>query len=149
MTERLAEDLSLTPRNGVSVAVFKGGSVLLVKRGRPPFAGLWSLPGGKLEAGEAPRAAASRELKEETGIEAAIEGVVDVIDIAAEDGNGGQLRYRLTVLYGRYRRGTLAAGSDAEAADWFDLDELETLNLTEGTAPLIWLAAHRLRASDG
>jgi ADP-ribose pyrophosphatase YjhB (NUDIX family) len=135
--------------DGVSIAVFKERSVLLVKRKTTPFAGLWSLPGGKVQPGEAPRAAVARELKEETGIEADIEGIADIVSIAAKDASGGSARYRLTVFYGRYAGGSLEAGSDAQAAEWRRLDDIETLPLTQGTAALIWLAAHRLRRRDG
>jgi len=67
MTPRssLRHDLAL--RDGASIAVLKNRRVLLVKRGHAPFAGLWSLPGGKLEGDETPRDAARRELKEEIG----------------------------------------------------------------------------------
>jgi 8-oxo-dGTP diphosphatase len=139
-------DKANTPEaDGVSAAVLKGDFVLLVKRGREPYAGLWSFPGGKIEPNEAPREAALRELKEETGIEADIEGILDKIDVATETADGKELRYRLTVFYGRYRSGTLGAGSDADAVRWFALDETNTLLMTEGTAALVWLAAHRLR----
>jgi 8-oxo-dGTP diphosphatase len=130
---------------GVSIAVFRADSVLLVKRGRAPYAGLWSFPGGKIEPNEKPRDAVLRELKEETGIDADIEGVLDTIEVATEDAEGKELRYRLTVFYGRYRGGTLVTGSDADAACWFTLDETRTLPMTEGTAALARLGAHRLR----
>src|SRR5665254_20778 len=68
MTEPPVTDQDLAAREGASIAVFKERRVLLVKRGRAPFAGRWSLPGGKTEPDEAPRASACRELKEETGI---------------------------------------------------------------------------------
>jgi len=55
------------PLVGVSTALFRGEEVLLVLRGQAPFAGLWSLPGGRLEFGERLDAAARRELLEETG----------------------------------------------------------------------------------
>ena len=77
--------------------MFEDRRVLLVKRGHAPFVGLWSLPGGKLEADETPRDAARRELKEETGIEAEVDGVVDTVRVAAGEGT----TYRLTVFYGR------------------------------------------------
>jgi 8-oxo-dGTP diphosphatase len=151
MTERLSSSNDVAPaREGASVAVFKDWSVLdwsvlLVRRGRAPFAELWSLPGGKTEGEETPRETARRELKEETGIEADVEGIVDIVTIAAVEGNGGPVTYRLTVFYGRYAGGNLAAGGDTEAAEWVHLDEIEALPMTEGTAELIWLAAHRLR----
>ena len=146
MTQRRATDRDSSPiRKGVSIAVFNGRSVLLVKRGRPPFAGLWSLPGGKLQGDEAPREAAHRELAEETSVEADIEGVLDIVTVATNDDKGQRLEYRLTVLYARYRGGIVEPGDDAEAAQWVALDEIKRLPMTEGTAGLIFLAAHRLR----
>jgi ADP-ribose pyrophosphatase YjhB (NUDIX family) len=121
-----------------------------VKRRRPPFAGLWSLPGGKTEGDEAPREAACRELKEETGIEADVAGIVDTIRVAAEDdGSGKGVTYRLTVFYGRPTGGSLKAGGDAEAAEWVHLDDIEALPMTKGMAELIWIAAHRVQRPDG
>ncbi len=129
--------------NGASIALFKQRSVLLVKRGRPPFAGLWSLPGGKLEAGEAPREAALRELKEETGLEGDIDGVLDKVEISPPEADAA--RYRLTVFYGRARDGEPRAAGDAEAAEWVSLEDIEDLPMTEGTRALIWLGSHRVR----
>ncbi len=132
-------------RDGASIAVFKDRTVLLVKRARAPFAGLWSLPGGKRESGEALRDAARRELKEETGIEADVEGVVDMIKIASGDASSSGTTYRLAVFYGRPTGGSLKPGGDALAAEWVHLDDVEALPMTEGTADLIWVAAHKVR----
>jgi 8-oxo-dGTP diphosphatase len=146
MTERPFTDQDLALRDGASIAVFKDRRVLLVKRGRAPFAGLWSLPGGKTEGDETPRETAHRELKEETGIEADIEGIVDTVRVAAENhGSGDRVTYRLTVFYGRPAGGSLRAGGDTETAEWVHLDDIEALPLTEGTAELIWTASHRVR----
>ena len=146
MPQPNATDQDFAPlRNGASIAVFKDRKVLLVQRGRPPFAGLWSLPGGKTEGQEAPREAARRELKEETGIEADVEGVVDTVKVVAEEGRSGAITYRLTVFYGRSTGGSLKAGSDTMAAEWVHLEDIEALPLTEGTADLIWVAAHKVR----
>ena len=142
MTESPFTDQDLALRAGASIAVLKDRRVLLVKRGRAPFAGLWSLPGGKTERDEAPREAACRELKEETGIEADVEGIVDTVRV---DGSGKGVTYRLTVFYGRPTGGSLKTGGDSEAAEWVHLDDIEALPMTPGTAELIWLAAHRAR----
>ena len=149
MTERPFTNQNLALRNGASIAVFKDRRVLLVKRGRSPFAGLWSLPGGKTEGNETPRAAACRELKEETGIEAEVGGIVDTVRVAAEDeGSGKGVTCLLTVFYGRPTGGSLnAGGCDTEAAEWVHLDDIEALPMTPGTAELIWIAAHRVRKS--
>jgi 8-oxo-dGTP diphosphatase len=132
-------------RDGASIAVFKDRKVLLVKRACPPFAGLWSLPGGKREGTEAPREAARRELKEETGIEADVEGVVDMVKIPRDEEDSSGTTYRLTVFYGRPTGGSLRPGGDAVAAEWVHLDDVEALPMTEGTADLIWVAAHKVR----
>jgi 8-oxo-dGTP diphosphatase len=147
MTEpRSVSDRPLgTTCDGASIAVFKDRKVLLVKRARPPFAGLWSLPGGKTEGDEAPREAALRELKEETGIEADVEGVVDLIKIPSDEQDDCVTNYRLTVFYGQPIGGSLKPGGDAEAAEWVHLDDIEDLPMTAGTADLIWVAAHKVR----
>lgn len=132
-------------RHGASIALFKDRKVLLVKRARPPFAGLWSLPGGKTEGEETPREAARRELKEETGMEADVEGVVDLVKIPSDEQDDCGTTYRLTVFYGRPSGGSLKAGGDAAAVEWVHLDDVEALPMTEGTADLIWVAAHKVR----
>jgi len=143
MTERSSrhEDRA-APRDGASIAVLKDRWVLLVRRALPPYAGLWSLPGGKTEANESARDTVRRELKEETGIEVEIEGVVDTVKFVAGESNGG-VTYRLTVFYGHPTGGSLKAGGDAAAAEWVHLDDVEELPMTPGTADLIWVAALR------
>jgi 8-oxo-dGTP diphosphatase len=145
MTERSSRQEDVTaPRDGASIAVFKDRCVLLVRRAHPPYAGLWSLPGGKIDAGETAKDAVRRELKEETGIEIEIEGVIDTVKIAPGEGDG-TAAYRLTVFYGRPVGGSLKVGGDAEAAEWVHLDDVEELAITPGTVDLIWVAAHRAR----
>jgi 8-oxo-dGTP diphosphatase len=132
---------------GASIAVFKGDTVLLVRRARAPFRGLWSLPGGNIEPGESAREAAFRELKEETGITAEIEGVVENVELTATD-DGRPVTWRLAMFYGRYAGGSLQPESDASDANWVAIADLEKLRLTEGIASLIRLAASRIRGSS-
>lgn len=141
MNEHIPIDPGLAHCDGASMVVLNQNKVLLVRRGRPPFARLWSLPGGKIERGETPGEAARRELKEETGVEADVEGVLDRVTVSAP----GDETYRLTVFYGRLVDGALKAGDDALTAEWVHLDEVEARPMTQGTAELIWTAAHRLR----
>lgn len=69
----------------VGVVCRRGDDVLLIRRGREPLKGKWSIPGGKMDFGETVRAAALRELKEETGVEARITGIIDVVDSIMDD----------------------------------------------------------------
>src|SRR6476646_8960366 len=102
------------PHLGVSVAVWRGGEVLLVKRGRAPFAGLWSFPGGGVELGERLEEAARREVREETGIDVAIVRQIDQAEIIARDENGRiERHYVLIVFAARLVGGELDAGDDA------------------------------------
>jgi 8-oxo-dGTP diphosphatase len=133
---------------GASIAVFKGDAVLLVERGRAPWRGRWSLPGGSIERGESASEAALRELKEETGVAADIKGLLDTVELGGIDDDGRTVTWRLAMFYGLYAGGSLQSGSDALRADWIALGDLENLELTQGTAALIRLAAHRIGASS-
>src|SRR4051812_40082201 len=105
------------PHLGVSVAVWRNDEVLLVKRGRAPFAGFWSFPGGGVELGERLEEAATREVREETGIEVAIVRQIDRAEIIAHDGNGRiERHYVLIVFAGRMIGGAITAGDDAAEA---------------------------------
>ena len=61
------------------------GRLLMIQRGHEPHAGLWSVPGGRVEPGETPEAAVEREVREETGLEVHVGAVVGRIRIPAGD----------------------------------------------------------------
>ncbi|MHA1545850.1 MAG: NUDIX domain-containing protein [Alphaproteobacteria bacterium] len=118
---------------GVSVLVRRWQNFVLVKRANPPYAGYWSLPGGKIEAGEAAEAAVRRELFEETGLTLGACHRVKPVTVGA----GGQPEYDITVFVGTRPKGQLRAASDAVGARWAELADLDQLALTPGTAALI------------
>lgn len=133
------------PRAAVSAAVFRDGRVLIAQRSKPPLKGIWSLPGGHIEPGEKVRAAIERELAEETGIEADLEGIVDVADVILRHDDGSlRAQFVITVFYGVWRRGEACAGSDCLAVDWADPAALSKQPLTEGTVEIIERAARLL-----
>lgn len=80
MSVPTTDENAMTPTPAVGVVCFRGEEVLLIRRGRPPRQGQWSLPGGRIEPGERAIDAALRELSEETGVEARILGLVDIVD---------------------------------------------------------------------
>ncbi len=126
------------PLLGASVAVWDGDRVLLARRAKEPAMGLWSVPGGLVELGETVADAALRELMEETGVTAAITGIVDVVDIIERAGDGRVAHHFALVFHtARYLSGTARAGDDADAVAWVALDDLDALALTAGTADLI------------
>lgn len=104
------------------------GRLLLVRRGRPPGAGLWSVPGGRVEPGEDDAAALVRELKEETGLDVVAGALAGSVD---RPGPGGVV-YEIHDYEARAVGGVLRAGDDAADARWVTAAELRELPLTDG-----------------
>lgn len=108
------------PVPAVGVVCLRGDEVLLIRRGTPPRQGQWSLPGGRIEPGERAVDAALRELAEETGVEARILGLVDVVDgIFPEAGR----HYVLIDYAAEWTGGEPVAGDDAADARFMPLNE--------------------------
>ncbi|MFF5206837.1 NUDIX hydrolase [Streptosporangium sp. NPDC000396] len=104
------------------------GRMLLVRRGRPPGQGLWSLPGGRVEPGESDAEAVAREVLEETGLAVTAGRWVGTVDRPGPGGVVYEIRDYLAEVSG----GTLSAGDDAADARWFAHDELVRLPLSPG-----------------
>ena len=126
------------PVPAVGVVCLRGDEVLLVRRGRPPRQGEWSLPGGRIESGERAVDAALRELREETGVEAEITGLIDVVDgLFPEAGR----HYVLIDYAARWLSGEPVAGDDAVEARFVALDAVEALIGWPETRRVIRMAA--------
>ncbi len=119
------------PSLGVSTLVRNGGRVLLVRRGKAPFLGTWSLPGGHVEPGERLTEAAAREVREETGIAATQPRRIDVAEVIA-----GEYHYVL-IVFAAGGKGEPEAASDATDARWFLPVEIDALPMNEDTRALI------------
>lgn len=104
------------------------GRLLLVQRGKQPGRGLWSVPGGRLEAGETAEQAASREIREETGLEVAVGRRLGQVDRPGP----GQVVYQIDDFACIVIGGRLIAGGDALAACWVPAEQVLTLPLVAG-----------------
>ena len=104
------------------------GRLLLIKRGHAPGAGLWSLPGGRIEPGETDAQALVREMREETGLLVEAGALIGTVRRPAGDGDVLDIRDYAARVTG----GTLAAGDDAAEARWVAASELGTLAITDG-----------------
>lgn len=125
----------------VGVVCLRQDEVLLIKRGNPPRQGQWSLPGGRLEWGETLQAGALRELAEETGVEAEILGLVDVVD-----GVMTTRHYIMIDYAARWTAGEPVAGDDAADARFFSLQEALAVVEWEETRRVIREAVERFGA---
>lgn len=131
------------PIPAVGVVCFRRDEVLLVRRDKAPLAGRWSIPGGRIEWGESAKAAVLRELKEETGCEAALIGLVDVVDALftrRERADEVWGHYVLIDYAARWIAGEPRAGDDAREARFFTPAELQALDLWPETLRVIALA---------
>lgn len=108
---------------------------MLARRGKTLGRGLWSLPGGKLEAGETAQDAAHRELREETGITADLRHLVGQFEI-----NTGAAIYDISCFTGFYLAGLARPASDTDALAWVRPNDLSSYSLAHNTADAIALA---------
>ncbi len=134
------------PVVGVGAVVWFGDRLLLVRRGKAPRAGQWSLPGGAQRLGETVAEAATREVLEETGLRIERPEVIATVDLIERD-DTGRVRYHYTLIDVTAEAGTDAArpGSDAAEVRWFTPEEASALGLWSETVRIIGLAAEHRR----
>lgn len=99
------------------------GRLLLIRRGRAPSAGLWSVPGGRVEPGESAAEAAAREVREETGLDVRVGALLATVEIGD---------YLVHDFAAEVVGGELRAGDDATDVRWCTFDEAALLPLTPG-----------------
>lgn len=127
-----------SPVSVVYTVVHEKGKVLLIQRGKPPYKGRWSLPGGRQEFGERLKDAAIRELKEETSIkaqDAVFERVYE--EIAINDTGNAEFHVNITIFNIPNFLGQAKAGDDAVDVMWANKENLRKLDMTPNTADII------------
>ena len=133
-----ASPLPDKPSAAVGVVCLRGDDVLLIRRAKAPLKGHWSLPGGRIEWGERVRDAALRELREETGCEAELAGLIDVVDGLIPNSDGALSTHYVLIDYAaRWLSGEPTAGDDAADARFVGPAELAKLGLWAETIRVI------------
>jgi ADP-ribose pyrophosphatase YjhB (NUDIX family) len=133
------------------VVLDREGRLLLVRRGRPPSVGAWTLPGGRVEPGEALEAAVVREVREETGVDAVVVCPLGVVDVAREGFAYAIHEHLLVVAPGRGPSPPPRAADDAADARWVARDELPALGVLADAVAVVdqGLAEARARGLIG
>jgi 8-oxo-dGTP diphosphatase len=123
----------MLPQICVGAVAVEQDALLMIRRGHGPGAGEWSIPGGRVEAGETLAEAVVREVAEETGIEVVCDEFVGWVERIGAEHHYVILDFRVTVL----DAGEPVAGDDAAEAGWVPLHEVAELNLVDGLAEFL------------
>jgi 8-oxo-dGTP diphosphatase len=121
------------PQVCVGAIAVDAGDLLLIRRGTEPGAGRWTVPGGRVEAGETLAEAVVRELAEETGIEGVCDTLVGWVERVGDDYHHVILDFRVTLL----ERQEPVPGDDAVEAAWVSLHDVAELDLVDGLAEFL------------
>lgn len=137
------------PILGVSIAVFREGRVLLATRTKPPSDGTFSLPGGRVEAGESLKEAALRELEEEVGVKAEIIAFNCYVEMIAPD-TGSELCQHYVVLsfVGTWVSGEARPGREAGEVLWAQPGQLGRLKTSPHLHAVVEAAHEILRSKN-
>jgi len=135
------------PYLAVSAAIFRDGRVLIVRRGRPPSHGVYTLPGGGVELGETLEAAVIREVREETGLDIEPLELAGYRQMIVRDA-GGKIERHFVILpfAARWISGEISLNEELAEASWLLPSELSGLKTTEGLAEIVAAAGARLAA---
>ncbi len=137
------------PIVGVGGIVLHEDRVVLVKRGREPSLGEWSIPGGAVHVGETLKEAVVREVLEETHLEVEVVALIEVLERIFREPDGRvAYHYVLADFLCRPKSGELAAGSDAREAQYVALADIPAFPLVAKTRRVIEQAARRLKAGE-
>jgi 8-oxo-dGTP diphosphatase len=133
----MSREYPARPIVGIGVCVLRPDAVLLVRRGRPPNLGAWSLPGGGQELGESAEDAARRELLEEAGLRVGPLLLAANVDSIHRDPDG-RVHYHYTIIdfCAAYVGGEAFPGDDVTDTAWAPFDRLNDFDL--------WSEAHRV-----
>jgi 8-oxo-dGTP diphosphatase len=113
------------PQIAVGAVVLHDGGLLMVRRGREPAKGLWTIPGGRVEHGEYLADALKREVREETGLDIEVKELLGILEVPADP-------HYVILDYVAVPLGSseAVAGDDVDEVRWVPLDEVTKLDCT-------------------
>jgi ADP-ribose pyrophosphatase len=126
-------DTPAAPVLGTGAIVRRDDAVLLVRRANPPYAGEWAIPGGRVQLGETLKAAAEREILEETGVRIRAGDPAYTFEYIERDTERVLYHYVVVDLFGTFVEGEPKAGDDAAEAAWVALNEMDALPVNAET----------------
>ena len=134
------------PFLAVSAAIMRAGQVLLVRRARPPAAGLFSLPEGVVELGETLEEAVVREVREETGLTIEPVGLAGFRETIVRDGDARIERHFVILPFAaRWRAGEVELNEELSEARWLEPGGIAELPTTPGLGEIVANALKRLQ----
>jgi len=140
---------AVAPVVGVGGVVVRDGRVLLIRRGKEPLRGRWTVPGGTVELGETLQQALVREMREETGVEVEPLEVLTVFDRIEREGERIVYHYVIVDYLCRWCSGEARAASDALEAAWVAAVELSGYDLPPKALEVVTHGLRRNVASLG
>jgi 8-oxo-dGTP diphosphatase len=133
------------PYLAVSAAIFRDNRVLIVRRGRLPSHGLYTLPGGGVELGETLEQAVIREVREETGLDIEPLALAGYRQVIMRDARGKIERHFVVLPFAaRWIAGDVSLNEELAEANWLLPSDLAGLKTTEGLAEIVAAAGERL-----
>ncbi|MFC1833857.1 NUDIX hydrolase [Thermodesulfobacteriota bacterium] len=136
--ESVPREFPPVPLVGVGALIVEESKIIMVKRGRPPSVGQWSIPGGLVQVGESLKDAVVREVYEETSLLVEAGELVELLErIFPHDDGRIRYHYVLADYLCRVKDGLPVAGSDVLEAGWYCRDKLPSLNVAPITMRVI------------
>jgi 8-oxo-dGTP diphosphatase len=133
------------PFLAVSGAIIREDRVLIVRRAKPPSGGLYTLPGGVVEAGETLHEALKREVMEETAVTIAPVAFADYREIIIRDADGGVARHFLVMAFAcRWVSGEPVLNDELAESAWMTPAQIAPLKTTEGLADIVAAACAKI-----
>jgi 8-oxo-dGTP diphosphatase len=133
------------PYLAVSAAILRDGKILIVRRARKPALGVYTLPGGVVEAGETLEDAVRREVREETALDIEPVALAGHREVIIRDAQARTERHFVILCFAsRWLSGEPQLNDELDEARWIDPQELAGLKTTEGLVEIVAAAAARL-----